>query len=248
MTSVNEWQKRFCEGRTSLQDDSLPGQARRGITPDVIERIDGLIRENRRITQEQIRVQVGINHGSMHSIIKHHLQFRKICAQWVPHQLTEGQAIDRIAACLSRLQRYQEEKHEFLSRIMTGNETWCHHFEPEIKRLPTMETSQFSPAKEIQSCPYEYRYIMLTFFFNCMGPLLVNFQQRGATINAMRYADTLQNLRRAIKSKRPGMLSDGIILLHVNARLYTANLVRDKLQRFGWKTLTSSVHPRSFHL
>ena len=44
-------------------------------------------------------------------------------------------------------------------------------------------------------------------------------------------------LRRAIKSKRPGMLSDEIILLNDNARLHTTNLVRDKLQRFDWETL-----------
>jgi len=54
--SVHEWQKRFREGCTSLQDDSRPGQAHRAITPDVIARIDGLIRENRRITEEEIRV------------------------------------------------------------------------------------------------------------------------------------------------------------------------------------------------
>ena len=33
------------------------------------------------------------------------------------------------------------------------------------------------------------------------------------------------------------MLSDGIILLHDNVRPHTANLVRDKFQRFGWETL-----------
>ena len=47
----------------------------------------------------------------------------------------------------------------------------------------------------------------------------------------------LRLLRRAIKSKRPGMLSDGIILLHDNAHPNTTNLVRDKLQRFGWEIL-----------
>ena len=45
LTSVREWQKRFCEGCTVLQDDSRPGQAHRVITPDLIARIDGLIRE-----------------------------------------------------------------------------------------------------------------------------------------------------------------------------------------------------------
>ena len=56
LISVHERQKRFCEGRTSLQDNSSPGQAHRAIMPDVIARINDLIRENRRITEEQIRV------------------------------------------------------------------------------------------------------------------------------------------------------------------------------------------------
>ena len=94
---------------------------------------------------------------------------------------------------------------------------------------------------------------MTTFFFDCKGPLLVDFLERGATINAKRYADTLQKLRHAIKSKRPGMLADGIILLHDNARPHTANLVRDKLQRFGWKTLqhppySPDLSPCDFHI
>ena len=58
LTSVHEYQKRFLEGRTSQENDWGPGQAHRAITPDVIARIDGLIQENQRITEEQIRVQV----------------------------------------------------------------------------------------------------------------------------------------------------------------------------------------------
>ena len=54
-------------------------------------------------------------------------------------------------------------------------------------------------------------------------------------------------------SKRPGMLSDAIILLHDNAHPYTTNLVRDKLQRFGWKTLqhppySPDLSPCDFHI
>ena len=42
----------------------------------------------------------------------------------------------------------------------------------------------------------------------------------------------LRVLLRVIKSKRPGILLDEIILLHDNALPHTANLVRDKLQRY----------------
>ena len=51
------------------------------------------------------------------------------------------------------------------------------------------------------------------------------------------------------------MLSDGIILLHDNARPHTANLVRDRptLQRFGWETLRHPLYnqdpsPCDFHI
>ncbi|KAG8230241.1 hypothetical protein J437_LFUL010869 [Ladona fulva] len=91
-----------------------------------------------------------------------------------------------MAACLSHLQQYHKEEYAFLSRIVTGEETWCHHhhhgFREQMAK-PTVETPQFSPTKEIQSCPYEFQ-----------GPLLVEFLKRGATTNAKLYADTLRKL------------------------------------------------------
>ena len=68
-------------------------------------------------------------------------------------------------------------------------------------------------------------------------------------MNCVRAALEMRELRRAIKSERLGMLSEGITLLHDNARPNTANLMRDKLQRFGWKTLQHPPYsPRSFPL
>ena len=63
----------------------------------------------------------------------------------------------------------------------------------------------------------------------------------------------LRVLRRAITSKRPGILSDGNILLHDNARPRTPNLVKDKLERFDWETLPNSPYipdlsPCDFHI
>ena len=48
------------------------------------------------------------------------------------------------------------------------------------------------------------------------------------------------------KVKNPVMLSDGIILLLDNARPHTANLVRDKLQRFGWEILQYPPYTQIF--
>lgn len=176
---------------------------------------------------------VGISHGSIHAIIKDHLQFRKICAQWVPHQLTEEQKIHRIAVSLGHLQRYHEEEYAFLSS--PGTKRGVTILSPRANGKANSGNSP--PPKKSKAVHTSSGKVMMTFFFDCKGPLLVNFLEHGATINAKRYKDTLQKLRCAIKSKRPGMLSNGIIFLHDNARPHTSHLVRGTLQGFGWETL-----------
>ncbi|GBM82663.1 hypothetical protein AVEN_200567-1 [Araneus ventricosus] len=64
--------------------------------------------------------------------------------------------------------------------------------------------------------------------------------QRGTTINAVAYGQTLRKLRRAIQNKRRGMLTEGILLFHDIARPHTAAQTRDLLNSFGW-----DVHPRA---
>jgi hypothetical protein len=79
--------------------------------------------------------------------------------------------------------------------------------------------------------------VMLTVFVSIHGPLLLEWMPVDATIKAQRYCDTLQNLRQAIKNKRPGKLSRGVLMLHDNARSHAAHATRDTLHHFGWGVL-----------
>ncbi|GBN66295.1 hypothetical protein AVEN_161903-1 [Araneus ventricosus] len=116
-----------------------------------------------------------------------HLKFRKICAQWVPHQLTAEQRNNRMALSLSHLQRYHEEEYGFLSHIVTGDETWCHHFEPESKRQSKQWKHATSPPpKKSKAVHTSSGKVMMSFFYH-KGPLLVEFLEWGTTINAQRY-------------------------------------------------------------
>ena len=110
--------------------------------------------------------------------------------------------------------------------ISSVDKTWCHNFEPESKRQSQQWKHLSSPLpKKSKAVHTSTGKVMRTIFFDCRSPLFINFLEREATINAKRYADTLQNLRRAINSNRPGMLSDGIIILHDNPCPHTNNLV-----------------------
>jgi histone-lysine N-methyltransferase SETMAR len=94
---------------------------------------------------------------------------------------------------------------------------------------------------------------MLTVFVDIHGLLLLEWMPVGATINTQRYCDTLQNLRRAIKNKRPGKLTQGVLILHDNARLHAAHATRNTLRCFGFGVLdhppySPDLSPCDYHV
>ncbi|GFW23514.1 histone-lysine N-methyltransferase SETMAR [Trichonephila clavipes] len=79
------------------------------------------------------------------------------------------------------------------------------------------------------------------------------FMPRGTTINADRYCETLNKLRRAIQNKRRGMLTKGVRFHHDNARPHTANRTTALVERFGWEMVSHPPYspdlaPSDFHL
>lgn len=133
-THVFKWNKRYREGQLASKDSSRLGQVHRVITPSVIAVVDAAIRNDRRRMAEDIRLMLSISHSTAHAIMIHHLKYWKICVQWVPHSLTEDQKLNRMLTSLQHPERYHDEEYRFLSRIVTGDETWCHYFQPESKR------------------------------------------------------------------------------------------------------------------
>jgi hypothetical protein len=72
-------------------------------------------------------------------------------------------------------------------------------------------------------------------FWDRKGVLLVEFWPRSSTINAGVYCDTLKKLRCVIQNKQRGMLSQGVVMLHANARPHTAAATQDLIATFGWE-------------
>ncbi|KAJ4428302.1 hypothetical protein ANN_24320 [Periplaneta americana] len=90
-----------------------------------------------------------------------------------------------------------------------------------------------------------YRYVR-------KGVLLIEFLPRGETINRETYCQTLKKLRRAIQNKRRGMLTDGVVLLHDNARPHTARNTQNLISKFGWEQIdhppySPDMAPSDFH-
>jgi len=90
--------------------------------------------KNRRVTVNEIAAHLDMSHGSAHCIVHDVLQFHKVSARWVPRQLTAELKERRIDACQELLKRFEAEGDGFLGRIVTGDETWFHYHQPEIKK------------------------------------------------------------------------------------------------------------------
>jgi len=68
-----------------------PSRPHTAYTPERTEPAEQVIREtreNRRVTTDEVAVELGITHGSAHHIMHDVLQYHKVCARWVPKQLT----------------------------------------------------------------------------------------------------------------------------------------------------------------
>ena len=66
-----------------------------------------------------------------------------------------------------------------------------------------------SPCETKFKQTFSARKVMFTVFWDRRGILLVDFLTRGETVNAERYCETLNKLRRAIQNKRGGILMPG---------------------------------------
>jgi transposase len=79
--------------------------------------------------------------------------------------------------------------------------------------------------------------MMVMVLLDCKGVLLVDFMEKGTTINAASYCATLEWLREAIKQQCPGLLTTGVLLLHNNAWPHVMTATQQLLQHFRWTIL-----------
>jgi len=73
---------------SSVTDSPQPGQAHRVVTPEAIAGVEAIMKENCRITVNETAAHLDMSHGTAHHIVHDVLQFHKVSARWVPHQLT----------------------------------------------------------------------------------------------------------------------------------------------------------------
>jgi hypothetical protein len=85
VSSVRRWLKHFKDGNTDIADQPLWGRQRTAATERNKQKIEKLIRQDRRITVWEI-AELGVGHHAVQEMMEI-LGYRKVCSRWVPHLL-----------------------------------------------------------------------------------------------------------------------------------------------------------------
>lgn len=251
VSTVRRWVRRFESGDTDMCDKPRSGRPRTANNDENEERLDQLIRENRRITINEMRAKLDVGVGALEAMLSS-LGYSKVCARWVPRMLTQENKDNRLSVSQELLSQYEVEGDSFLDRIVTGDETWCHHYEPESKRQSMEWHHSGSPPKTKFKRQPSAGKVMCTIFWDRKGVILLDFLEAGTTINSDRYVETLTKLKDRIARKRPEKRRN-FILQHDNARPHTSFKTRECLTKFGWTVLphppySPDLAPSDFHL
>jgi histone-lysine N-methyltransferase SETMAR len=99
----------------------------------------------------------------------------KVAARWVPRNLSSNNRHERVQCSKQLLELYTADKDKFLSRVITGDETWVHHYDPESKSESMQWKHPWSPPPRKFRTQASAGKIMATIFWDNKGVLLVDY-------------------------------------------------------------------------
>ena len=130
---IKFWVGEFKRGRMSLEDKTRSGRPSDTTNEEMFNKVRDLVYSDRRVKVEEIANALHISHGSVSTILHDRLGMCKLTARWVPKSLRDEHMATRASVCSALLKRFRSKEDDFLSRLVTVDETWVHYYEPENK-------------------------------------------------------------------------------------------------------------------
>ena len=251
--TVKRWVAEFKRGRESLEDDPRPGRPVTVTTPEKVSKVHDIVMHDRRVTERYIASSVGISQERVHSILIEDLGMRKLSARWVPKLLTVDQKHTRLIMSRANLNLYETDPDNFLARFVTMDETWVHHFTPESKQQSKQWKHPGSPPpKKAKTVPSAGK-VMASVLWDADGILMIDYLQKGKTINGAYYSSLLKQLKERIKIKRRGKIRKGVLFHQDNAPAHKSVVAMAAINDCGFELVqhppySPDLAPSDFHL
>lgn len=92
ISAVTKWRQLFRLGR----DGPKPGRTADVVTPDMIEKVERVVLEGRRLKMKKISKMCGLSETSVLRVLHDHSHMSKVSAKWVPRNLSALQKAQRV--------------------------------------------------------------------------------------------------------------------------------------------------------
>jgi len=170
------------------------------------------------------------------------LNMRHISVRFVPRLLSDDQKALDTSVCRELKQQARDDPN-FVSNIITGDETWVYGHDPDTKQQSSQWKSPNSPQLK-KACQVRSNVkSMLIVFFDIQGIVQKEFIPPSQTINGKFYCEVLKQLGEGIRRKRPDKWKkNNLFLHHDNAPTHTSLLVRQFLTSKNITVIPPPIH------
>ena len=235
--TVEYWFRQFRTGRASTSDAERTGRPKEVVTPENIKKIHKMILNDRKVKLIEIAEALKISKERVGHIVHEYLGMRKLCAKWVPRELTIDQKQQRVDDSEQCLALFNRNKSEFLRRYVTMDETWLHHYTPESNRQSASWTASDEPRPQRPKTQQSAGKVMASVFWDAHGIIYIDYLQKGQTINSDYYIALLDRLKKEIALKRPHLARKKVLFHQDNAPCHKSMKTMVKLNELGFELL-----------
>jgi len=158
---------------------------------------------------------------------------KHVCAKYAPCLLTDDQREQRQTIARDLFEHSCEDV-QFLTNIVTGDESWVYGYNPETKQQSSQWKGPTSPQPKKGRQVQSKTNVMLLTFFDPEGIVHHEYAPNRQTINKEFYVEVLRRLHESVRQKQLEKWRDeNWILHHDNEPAHTSHLVQQVLVKHG---------------
>ncbi len=239
VSSIRRWCAWFQSGQNRIQNLPKSGAPKKRTQRKVCE-IQNIVQGDRRSSIREVSRQVGLSYGTVQKALHQDLNLNKKSARWVPHLLTPGQKVRRVAQCRAALQQLRSRVHP-VDRVIAQDESWMFTWDPGKKESTKEWLRNDEPRPTKPRIEQSTVKTMLVAFLDKEGVIHREFIPQGHGITSEVYIQVLGRFLTALRAKRPGLVRSGRWrLLHDGAPAHTA---RPTVHWLGQNNIQILPHP-----
>jgi len=144
---------------------------------------------------------------------------RKLSPKLVPKCLIADQKRQRCQSSEQHLEFFRRDPNDFLSQLVTMDETWLYHYDPDTKQQSMEWQHSGSPSLKKFRVQKSAGKVLASIFWDKDGILLIDYPPKGHIINAEYYSSLLVQLKDILKEIRRGKFTKEVLFCTTTPRL-----------------------------